>query len=351
MESQNKASLYFFVAVMTFFLFLTVKMILPYVTAILMGGILAVLSKPLYRQLLARKLKPTIAATLITLGIVILVIGPLLTFVTQAVKQAVVLGEWFANSETFSTTFRAVLEKLAAWSPMELVIDDAKDLEHSLRELLQHASTLATEVLVELAKGIPNAVLQMFLAALACFFFLVDGRRLFVWLAAKLPIDAEIKGKITGSFRDTAISVVWASMAAAGTQALIMLIAFSALRVPAASLAAGATFIFAWIPLLGSGPVWLAGAAYLLFNGMQGKAIAMVVIGIFTSLVDNFVRPLVLRGRGEMHPLVSLVAIFGGIQMFGLFGVFFGPILAATVITLLTVWPIVGRRNGLPLPE
>jgi predicted PurR-regulated permease PerM len=77
----------------------------------------------------------------------------------------------------------------------------------------------------------------------------------------------------------------------------------------------------------------------------------MIVIGILTSLVDNFVRPIVLRGRGEMHPLVSLVAIFGGIQMFGLFGVFFGPILAAIVITLMTVWPMVGRRGGLPLPE
>jgi predicted PurR-regulated permease PerM len=73
----------------------------------------------------------------------------------------------------------------------------------------------------------------------------------------------------------------------------------------------------------------------------------MVGFGVVTGLDDNFVRPIVLKGRGEMHPLVSLVAIFGGLQMFGFFGVFFGPIVAAVVITLLQVWPIVGRRWGL----
>ncbi len=351
MESQSKAQLHAFVAVLVFFIFIAAKMIMPYLSAILMGAVMSVLAKPLHRRLVARKIKPTLAATIITIGIIIVVIGPILSFITQAVKQAIVLGHWVADSETFTVTFHSVLEKLAAWAPMNLVVDDAKDLEQSIREIFQHSTSTVTTMVVELAKGVPNAVLQLFLAALACFFFLIDGRRFFVWIANKTPIDPEIRIKVSGSFRDTAISVVWASMAAAATQATIMLIAFSALRVPAAALAAGATFIFAWIPLLGSGPVWISGALYLLINGMQGKAIAMVVIGIFTSLVDNFVRPLVLRGRGEMHPLVSLVAIFGGIQMFGLFGVFFGPILAAIVITLLTVWPMVGRRGGLPLPE
>lgn len=351
MESQNKASLHAFLGVLFIFVFIAGKMILPYLTALLMGAVMSVLTKPLYRRLVTRKLSPKLAATLITVGIIVVVIGPILSFVTQAVKQAVVLGKWVAESDTFSITFHGLLDQVAAWGPVGLVIDDAKELELAIRELFQHSSATATTMLVDLAKGVPNAVLQLFLAALACFFFLIDGRRFFQWVANKTPIDPEIRVKLSGSFRDTAISVVWASMAAAATQATIMLVAFFALRVPAAALAAGATFIFAWIPLLGSGPVWLSGALYLFINGMHGKAVVMVVIGIFTGLVDNFVRPIVLRGRGEMHPLVSLVAIFGGIQMFGLFGVFFGPILAAIVITLLTVWPMVGRRGGLPLPE
>jgi predicted PurR-regulated permease PerM len=49
----------------------------------------------------------------------------------------------------------------------------------------------------------------------------------------------------------------------------------------------------------------------------------------------------------KMHPLVSLVAIFGGIEMFGILGIFLGPILAAVLIALLQLWPEVGQRFGL----
>ncbi len=348
LESENRASLHVFVVIMLVCLLVGAKMVAPYLSAILMGGILSVLAKPLYRRLVLRRIHPTAASGIVTLLVVLVVVGPLLAFATQAVKQAVVLGEWVAHSNAFAETVKGLLAKLSTWAPLDLVVDDAKDLEATLREFVQSLGKDATAMLLELAKGLPNAFLQLFLACLACFFFLTDGRSFFQWAAGKVPLDVEIRGKLTESFRDTAISVVWASMAAAGTQATFMLVAFAALRVPAAALAAGATFVFAWIPLLGSTPVWLAGAGYLAFNGMSGKAIAMVAAGLVTSVIDNFVRPLVLKGRGEMHPLVSLVAIFGGIQLFGILGVFFGPILAAVIITLLTVWPVVGRRGGLP---
>jgi len=74
-----------------------------------------------------------------------------------------------------------------------------------------------------------------------------------------------------------------------------MLLSYLALGVPAASLAAGATFLFAWIPLVGSSPVWLAGAIYLYAQDAMLKAILMVVCGLIAGLVDNFVRPLILE--------------------------------------------------------
>jgi predicted PurR-regulated permease PerM len=73
----------------------------------------------------------------------------------------------------------------------------------------------------------------------------------------------------------------------------------------------------------------------------------MVACGLLAGLVDNFVRAMILKGRSKMHPLVSLVAIFGGIEMFGIMGIFLGPILAAVLIALLQRWPEVGQRFGL----
>jgi len=189
------------------------------------------------------------------------------------------------------------------------------------------------------------------LAVLASFFFLKDGPRAIQWVASLIPMNAEIQSRIKRSFLDTAISVIWARLAAAGAQAVLMLLTFWILNILAVYLAGGVTFIFAWVPLMGSFPLWGLGILSLATQGFYGKATILLGVGIFTSIVDNFIRPLVLKGRSEMHPMVSLIAIFGGIEMFGLVGVFLGPILVAVVLTLLQIWPVIGRASGIEFPE
>lgn len=344
---QSNASLIAFLAVMAGLLVLASYMVAPYVVAIIMGGILSILCQSSYRWFLRLGLKPRLAATLVTIGLIVLVIGPFLGFTALAVKQAVGVGQRLAASEI---SVDQLIARVTSWAPVQILIDNPEELEHATRNAVQTIGENASGFVLQLAGSIPAAMLQFVLAALACFFFLVDGAAAVNWLASKFPLDLEIRTRLQGAFKDTAISVVWASMAAAGAQSLVMLLAFVVLRVPAGFFAAGATFILAWIPLVGTAPVWMAGAIYLFVNGAPAKVIAMAAFGFLTSIVDNFVRPWVLRGRGEMHPLVSLVAIFGGIHLFGVVGVFFGPIIAAVVITVLQVWPIVGRRFGMQFP-
>lgn len=107
--------------------------------------------------------------------------------------------------------------------------------------------------------------------------------------------------------------------------------------------------MLAWIPTLGTVPVWGSAAIYLYLNGHPVKAGIMVAIGIIVGLVDNVVRPLVLRGREEMHPLVSLVAIIGGLALFGVPGAFLGPLLASLAISILDIWPAVDTYCGIPI--
>jgi predicted PurR-regulated permease PerM len=229
------------------------------------------------------------------------------------------------------------------------VVESPDDLKQMITEQLNQWGGAATKLMVELAKGIPDNLMQMALAALACFFIVMDGGRLVSWIGSLIPLAPQIREKLANSFKNTAISVVWASMAAAAAQALLMGIAYLVTGVPAAALAAAATFIFAWIPLLGCVPVWISGLIYLYAQGNITALVILIVFGAITGVLDNVVRPWVLRGRGEMHPLVSLVAIFGGLKMFGIMGVFFGPIMVASLLTLLQVWPTVATEEGIAL--
>lgn len=343
-SAAGRLPLAFFLGALLLALVVMLKMIAPYVIALIMGSILAMIAMPVKRRLMARGMKPAFAGMTVTIGVVLLIVAPFLTFTTLAVKQAIKFGTIISEGH-FSA--QEVLDKATKVLPLDTLGIDQAELVEYLRTAVQAIGKTASATVLAIAKSLPDGILQLLLACMACYFFLVDGKAFLRWLVPKIPLDPEVRQKLAGSFKDTAISVVWASMAAALTQGAIMSITFMILRVPAAFLAGGATFVFAWIPLVGSVPVWIGGAIYLYMQGEMGKMVAMIVLGLLTGIVDNFVRPLVLRGRGEMHPLVSLVAIFGGLEMFGLFGVFLGPIIAAVVITMMQVWPQFAQRYGL----
>jgi predicted PurR-regulated permease PerM len=77
------------------------------------------------------------------------------------------------------------------------------------------------------------------------------------------------------------------TLVAASVQAVMMLAGFLVLGIPGAVLAAGATFVFAWIPLLGSTPVAIAGAIYLYSQGDIGRLIALIVLAVVVCLLEE----------------------------------------------------------------
>lgn len=342
---KSRGSLITFIGLMIMALAAGFYMIAPYLQALIIGGILTQIITPVYHFLRQRRIGPRMAAFTSTLFMIVLVVGPFLLLTTIAVRQAMEIGHWVLGLEHIS--MHDLMEKISQWGPLRYFSIDPTELDTHLRDLLQYVGSVGSSFALGLARSVPQGVLQLVLACMTCYCLLTEGQKFSAWISSKLPIAPHIRRGITTAFKDTAISVVLASMAAAGAQSLIMMSAFLILQVPSAFLAGGATFIFAWIPLFGSTPIWLVGAGYLYMNGSITKALIMIVFGIITGTIDNFIRPLVLKGRGEMHPLVSLVAIFGGLQWFGFFGVFLGPILVAVVITLLQLWPMVGRPYGL----
>lgn len=341
---QSKASLFTFLAILFGFLWLGYRMVQPYLLSLVMGSILALLAWPLRRKLTARGLRPRTASGLVTVGVVFLVVTPLLTFASVAINQGVNAAKSIGGIEGLSLD--SLKSQLTNWPPLARVVDAVKIDEYITRGL-QTLGRSASEVILNMAKSIPEGSLQILLICLACYFMLVDGPRFLAWTSERIPLSKDVRLRLTETFKDTAISVVWASMAASLAQSLIMVLAYLVLGVPAAFLAGGLTFIFAFIPFAGSAPVWIGGAIYLFVQGSIVKMVLMIAFGIFTSLIDNVIRPWILKGRNEMHPFVALIAIFGGIEMFGLFGVFLGPILAAVVVTLLQIWPVIGHRYGM----
>jgi predicted PurR-regulated permease PerM len=344
-STQRRTTLITFLALLLVILIFSLRMVQPYLLAVWMGGILALLCMRPYQKLRAWGMPPKLASLMITLGVTFLVIGPMVIFASLVVQQGITVGQEITTNENFSVA--SILDRIRQWKLFSSVFGDMGTLQRQTRSWIQTAGKGLTGVILGIMSNLPQLLLQLALTAISCFFLILDGKRLIAWTADKIPLDYDVRESLIYSFQNTAVSVIWATLAAALAQASVMFFSYLILDVPAAFLAAGATFIFAWIPMVGSVPVWVIGAIYLWTQGATLKVLLMIGLGFLTGIIDNFVRPFVLKGRGEMHPLVSLVAIFGGIEMFGIIGVFIGPILVAVALSLLQVWPKVGIRFGL----
>jgi predicted PurR-regulated permease PerM len=320
-------------------------MIGPFLLAIATGGILALMTKPVFRNLIERGLSPKSASALVTLGIVLLVIVPASICAGLAVKQGITIGRIVTSSENYS--FHAIIDKISSWAPVEMIGISPAEVDAKAREWIQSGIKIGTTTVIGIAAYVPNIILQLVLASIACFFLLIDGSGFVRWIGDKIPLDEDVSQRVVESFKNMAIASIWATLTASIAQSIVIFIGYISFGIPGAFLAGGATFVLAWIPVVGSTPVWTIGAFYLYTQDSTSKAIAMVILGLIAGIIDNVIRPIVLKGRSDMHPLISLVAIIGGIGLFGILGVFFGPIVTAVLISLLQIWPAVAARFGL----
>ena len=355
--TRSRASRNTFLVALGIAFAMTFVMVYPYLLALAMGAILALLVRPLFRKLKSRGMRPAIAAFLVTTAAALVILGPVLGFAAIAIDQGVDFAGWISSPDF---TVSSLNEKLQNVKPLKMIWGDATSMEAKLRELIQNLGKAASAIALGVAAKLPSLAVELILAHVACFFFIVDGTRLNHWLSKRVPLDPDVRRSIFNTFKDTARSTLWAGITASTAQAIVIFTAFTALNVPASFLAGLATFFMAWIPIISCGPVWILAALYLVGKGFTTKAIIMVGFGLLASFVDNVIRPWVLKGRSNIHPLIGLLSVFGGMHVFGILGVLIGPIVAAVLISLLEVWPKLQKRYeeareeatavGLPAP-
>jgi predicted PurR-regulated permease PerM len=331
-----------FIALLLLMSFIFGFMTFSYMLALATGAMLALLCYPVLQKLKSFGATSRAAAALLTIGIILLAVIPIFIFLSLAIKQGIAVAGALADNENFSTD--NLFDKINDWGIIEKFFSSPEAAKKQLLEWIKETGTVAVASIINIARYVPNTLLQLALIVISFFYFLVDGPRFISWIYQRMPLDADVRKKVAKTFSDTTVSVILATLAAAAVQAAIMLVAFFVLSLPAIFLATTATFILAWIPIVGSTPVWVAAALYLYSQGLVVKAVLMLIFGIITGVSDNLVRPLILQGRSNMHPLVSLVGIFGGIGIFGIIGVFIGPIVAAVLISLLQILPVIQQR-------
>jgi predicted PurR-regulated permease PerM len=331
-----------------FFLFLFVGLFLyvasPLLLPIAMGAVFAVLFFPWLDWLEKRKLSPKVSSAVLTIGITLVFILPTALLIFLAAKTALGQLRVLRESSTasadlsfFENVFnlprvREFFETLSNWFPVGV-----DELLATTQDLARSIGIRLADLLGEFVTHLPGMFMAISITIVSIYFFLVDGRRLVHFIRRNSVFTPEQTDQLMESLGGMCRSVILATVAAGFMQAMIEVIACLLTRTPNAGLIGLLVFLASFLPLVGSVPVTLTVALQQLFLGRTEVGIGLLGAAALVATVDNVVRPMVLKGSANLHPLLAFVGAFGGLQVFGFSGVFLGPILAGLFVVTIEI--------------
>jgi predicted PurR-regulated permease PerM len=170
------------------------------------------------------------------------------------------------------------------------------------------------------------------------FFFFVDGDYLSRLALRIIPIRREYLETLVGKFKEITKKLVLGYIMVALTESVAAFVIFLCFGVSGPLVFALLVFVSAFLPIVGPSIIWFPlGIMRILDGSIAGGIALMLVSAVFISTIDTFLRPLLLRDRVQLHPLVIFFAILGGIKIFGFNGIILGPMV---VIIFLTVFDL-----------
>ena len=220
----------------------------------------------------------------------------------------------------------------------------ANPTEEQLEEAIRRATSSAGSPLLSLGGDtlaiIGKLVLGIIITVASLFFFFAEGETMMNGIVRLSPLEEKYVRELVEEFERVCRAVVSATLLSAVVQGVLAGIGFYFAGLQnAVALLMLLTMVLSMVPFTGAATVWVPVCLYLYFvEGHLGKAIMLAVYGTAViSAADNFIKPLVLHGQSNLHPLLALLSVLGGIKALGPIGIVVGPMVVVFLQTLLKI--------------
>jgi predicted PurR-regulated permease PerM len=311
----------------------------PLLWAIFFAFLLAPTHKRLTRKLRGRADRSALVLTCLAL---LVLLGPLAAlsgaFVRQAssllVRMQGMIGDE-ARDDLQHLTDHPQLQELLQWLNQNLDISAIQ-----LRDWLGEAAKSALQPLVTLSGqlflGAIGTAAGLCLTVFFMFFFIRDGAHMMRTTRELIPMRNDKRDALYEHLAAVTRAVVFGTGLTALIQGALVGIAFLIVRLPSPLVFGVLAALLALLPFGGTAIVWLPAVLILAAQDRWAAAIFMLVWGaLLVSMIDNFLKPLLISGRAEVATLTVFIGVLGGIAAFGAMGLFMGPVVLALAVALI----------------
>ena len=322
--------------------------IYPFAQPLLWAALAAIMFQPLYRTILRRlRGRRNAAAGLSLLVIFFVVMVPAALIGSLVVEQALVLVDTLQKQPPdLAALFDSVYTSLpsiareavdrSGWADITVV-------QTRIQNLVTESAGMIASQAVSIGSGALSFFLSFSVALYVMFFLLRDGERIGRTVLCAMPVERSIADRLAGRF----LGIVRATIKGTGVVALVQgglgWIALMIAGVPSSLLFGVLMTIFALVPVIGAGAVWLPAGLWLLVTGATWQGIFVLLTGFFIiSSADNVLRPILVGRDTGIPDWIILITTLGGISLVGFSGIVLGPLVAGL---FLASWSILREQR------
>lgn len=335
----------FFGVITLLVLYYSYLIVKPYLINIFMALVLFFTAKPLYRALtrLLRGYK-VLASALTCIILLLIILIPLFSLMGIIASQAL----------DFSSQVTQGIHSGQLWAWVTTKVDAVKlYLVHlnlpmppgdiNLAEIIKTAVTKASAFIytnaIGLIRGFTVFFFDLLLTLFIAFFMFLQGDDFIKAIKGLSPLDPAHNDEILRETEVTIKATLWGTVIVAVAQGALGGVGFWIFGLPQPAFWGTVMIPAAVIPVVGSTIIWGPAAVYLLFTGHVTAGVGLIIWGgVVVSLIDNILKPILMKGSGETPSIFILFSILGGLTYFGMIGFILGPLILSFLLSLLRIY-------------
>lgn len=343
---QNQLTSKFFAIFLFCSLGLLFGLFWAYISAIVMALLIASAFYPFYVRIRTLfKGHQTSASLFMTLFILLVLIIPVGLCVATLSKEAF----QFYNDSKSAVSLGQIQEALKSdsmWAQWVRDIGRLTGVEFTPEAFDTLTASLGKKVglflfnqISSLASNLFSLLIHLFLMLMTIFYLFRDGMQLKGYITQILPVPKEQAEKLGKKFQEMSRAIIVGNGVSALGQGLLGGCGFFIFGLSSPFLWGSVIAFLAFVPFMGVSFVSLPAAVILMLQGRTTAAIFFWVYNFaYSSIIEYVVKPRVIGSEVKMNSLLVFIGIIGGIKLFGILGIIYGPLIITIFLTLAEIY-------------
>lgn len=350
--TQRNLILWFFLTLFVISIALLGWLLQPFISIIILGAVVTGIFSPAYRWM-CRRVRPSWASFLTCLLIFFVLFVPIVFFVSILSTEAYDFYEGAKGaglSENLEVLFQGsrihtFLQKYEIFNRIQpllslLGVNPADgEIQRSLSDIAKTVGLLLYKQASAVASNILSFLFQFFMMLLVTFYLLMDGQLLVAFILSLSPLPRDQNDKLIQKFKDMAGAILIGNGLGGVIQGVLGGVLFAVFGLNSPILWGAIIALSAFLPIIGTGAVFLPAAAILFLKGRMAAGIFFILFFIVLfGGIEYVFKPKLVGSRVQMHTLLVFLSLLGGLNLFGALGIIFGPLVVTGFLTLTDIY-------------